>query len=91
MSQFLRDFLPTLLLKYIIVTAAGVVPCDGRETSPCTSLLCRLYLFWLFWIIRIIGSQFENSVPLKPALGWWGGGGGGGGGGKHSVAPLHNC
>ena len=38
------------------------------------------YIFWSFWIIGLILSQFENRVPLKPALG-----------GVSSVALLHNC
>ena len=53
---------------YFIFTAAGVVSCGGRETSPHKSLQCRLYIFWSFGITGLILSQFENRVPPKPVL-----------------------
>ena len=55
---------------YFILTAAGVVPCGGRKMSPRTSGYSRLY-FLCFGIIRLILSQFENRVRLKPVLGEW--------------------
>ena len=62
---------------YFIFTAAAVVPCGSRKTSPCISSSCRLYIFWSFGLIL---SQFENRVPLKQLLG-----------GVGSVAWLNCC
>ena len=64
----------------LIFTAAGLVPCDGRTTSPRTSSWSRLYIFWSSGIILLILSQFENRVPLKLVLG-----------GVDSNALLHFC
>ena len=62
---------------YFNFTAAGVVPCGDRKTSPRTSSQCRLYIFWSFGTIGLILSHFKNRVPLKQVLV-----------GVGSVAPL---
>ena len=42
-------FIEWLFTIYLLIfTAAGVVACGGRETSPRTSSLCRLYLLVLW-------------------------------------------
>ena len=73
------SLLPEDLHSYFIfyVTAAGVVPYDGRKTSHCTSK--RKLYFLAFGIIRVILNQFKNEFPLKLVLG-----------GVGSFAPLYD-
>ena len=36
------------------ITAAGVVPCDGRKKSPRTSSIAQIIFY--FWSFEIIGN-----------------------------------
>ena len=57
---------------YLILFAAGAVPCGGRKTPPPpVHHHSANYIFWSFEIIGLILSYFENRVPLKPVLGAW--------------------
>lgn len=52
-----------------ILTAAGVVPCGARETSPVYHHSAD-YAFWSFGFTEFIYSRIENSfLPSR-----WGGG-----------------
>ena len=42
-----------------MVTAAGVVPCGGRKTSPRTSIIVQLYI--LFWSFEISDNLVRNK------------------------------
>ena len=56
------------ILNVFTFTAAGIVPCGGRKTSPRNHHSAG-YIFWSFEIIEFIVSHFENRVSLKPLLG----------------------
>ena len=59
-DRFFRVFLASRgssFRTYFIFTAAGIVSCGGRKTSPTS-----------FWIDGIILNQLENNVLLKPVL-----------------------
>ena len=62
----------SLLLKELILwflfafTAAGVVPCGGRKTSPRTSTIVQfIFYFWSFEIsVNILRNQKKKMIGL---------------------------
>ena len=70
----------------LIFTAAGVLPCGGRKTSPRTSSQCRLY-FLVLWDHLVHFKSFLQFykkrkfclIRCSVCVCVWGGGGGEGG------------
>ena len=62
----------THFLSLFAFTAAGVVPCGGRRTSPRTSIIVQfIFYFWSFEIsvkIRLDSYSRQVSNYLDPIL-----------------------